>query len=120
MTTTISDLEAAPATRAAQQQVDIAELVGVTPELRALLTAYSDALESVHNAPMVSWVKPEKSWLPHWLAFPALRYFTFALVVRHLYRSADALKSGVMGRIICGTAEENSGDLKMLEKFEES
>ena len=49
MTTTISDPEATPATRAPQQQVDIADLVGVTPELRALLTGYSDALDSVTN-----------------------------------------------------------------------
>src|SRR5271163_1097490 len=96
MTTTISDAEATPATRAPQQQVDIADLVGVTPELRTLLTGYSDALDSVNNAPMVSWVKPGKSWLPHWLAFPALRYFAFALFVRYLYRCVGAGESPLL------------------------
>ena len=121
MTTTISDPEATPATRAPQQQVDIADLVGATPELRALLTGYTNALDSVNNAPMVSWVKPGKPWLPHWLAFPALRYFAFALFVRYLYRCVDALKSGVMRRdVVSDNADEGNGDLKVLDHFEES
>ena len=121
MTTTISDPEATPATRAPQQQVDIADLVGVTPELRALLAGYSDALDSVNNAPMVSWVKPGKSWLPHWLAFPALRYFAFALFVRYLYRCVDALKSGVMRRdVVSDNADEGNGDIEVLDRFKES
>jgi hypothetical protein len=98
-----------------------AELSGVTPELRALLTGYSDALDSVNNAPMVSWVKPGKPWLPHWLAFPALRYFASAWFVRYLYRCVDALKSGVMRRdVVSDTADEHNGDLEMLDHFKES
>ena len=121
MTTTISDPEAESATRAAQQHVDIADVVGATPELRALLAGYTDALESFDNAPMVSWVKPTKPWLPHWLAFPALRYFSFALFVRYLYRCADALKSGVMRRdVVSENADEGNGDLEVLDRFKQS
>jgi hypothetical protein len=120
MTTTISDPEAMAATRAPQQQVDIADLVCVTPELRALLTRYTEELDSINKAPVFTGIKSENPWLPPPLASPVLRYFTSALFVRYLYRSADALKSGVMGRIVSGTADEHSGDLKMLEKFEES
>jgi hypothetical protein len=120
MTTTISDPEAMPATRAPQQQVDIADLVCVTTELRALLTRYTEELDSINKAPVFTGIKSENPWLPPPLASPVLRYFTSALFVRYLYRSADALKSGVMGRIVSGTADEHSGDLKMLEKFEES
>lgn len=101
--------------------VGTAELSGVTPELHALLTGYSDALDSVNNAPMVSWVKPGKPWLPHWLAFPAPRYLVLALFVRYLYRCADALKSGVMRRgVVSDNADEQHGDLEMLDHFEES
>ncbi len=113
MTTIISNSEATPA--------NTAELSGVTPELRALLTGYTDALDSLNNAAMVSWVKPGKRWLPHWLAFPAPRYFVSAIFTRYLYRCADALKSGVMRRdVVSGTADEQNGDLEMLEHFEES
>jgi hypothetical protein len=121
MTATISAPEATPATRAPQQQVDIADLVGVTPELRALLTGYSEALDSVNNAPTFSWLKPENPKLPRWLPFPVLRYFVSAIFVRYLHRCADALKSGVMRRgVVSGAADEHNGDLKMLEQFEES
>jgi hypothetical protein len=79
--TTISNLIESPESAPA----NTAEFVSVTAELRALLTAYSDALDTVNNAPMVSWLKPGKPWLPHWLAFPVLRYFAFAWFVRYLY-----------------------------------
>jgi hypothetical protein len=119
MTATISFPEAAPA-RVPQQLVDIADLVGVTPELRALLTRYTEELDSINKAPVFTGIKSEKPWLPPELASPVLRYFTSALFVRYLYRSAGALKSGVMSRIVSGIADEHCGDLKMLEKFEES
>jgi hypothetical protein len=100
---------------------DAAEWSGVTPELRTQLTGYADALDRVTNAPMVSWVKPGKPWLPHWLAFPAPRYFVSAIFTRYLYRCVDALKSGVMRRdVVSGAAGEHNGDLEMLERFEES
>jgi hypothetical protein len=121
MTTTISDPQAGSATRAFEQHVDTADLVGVTPELRALLTRYSDELDSVHSAPVFSWVKPGKPWLPDGLAFPALRYFTSALFVRYLYRSADALKSGVMRRdVVSDNADDGNGDLEVLDRFKQS
>jgi hypothetical protein len=120
MTATISDPEATLATRAAQHNGDTVDLVGVTPELRALLTRYTEELDNINKAPVFTGIKSNCPWVPRALASPALRYFTSALFVRYLYRSADALKSGVMGRIVSGTADEHSGDLKMLDKFEES
>jgi hypothetical protein len=121
MTTTINHPKAGSATQALQQDVDIADADGATPELRALLTGYTDALESLHNAPMVSWVKPETPWLPHWLAFPALRFFSFALFVRYLYRCVDALKRGVMRRdVVSGDADDGDGDLEVLDRFKQS
>ena len=120
MTTTISNSQVTAAPRGREHEVDTADLVGVTPELRALLTRYTEELDSINKAPVFTGIKSEKPWLPPRLASPVLRNFTSALFVRYLYRSADALKSGVMSRIVSGAADEDSGDLKMLEKFEES
>jgi hypothetical protein len=121
MTATISDPEATPAPQGPEHEVDTADLAGVTLELRALLTRYTEELDSVTNAPMVSWVTPGKPWLPHWLAVPAPRYFVSAIFTRYLYRCADALKSGVMRRnVVSGTADEQNDDLKLLKHFEES
>src|SRR5258708_14341341 len=97
-----------------QALANTAELLGVTPELRTQLAGYADALDRVNNAPMVSWVEPGKPWLPHWLAFPASRYFVSAIFTRYLYRCADALKSGVMRRdVVSGAPGEHNGDLEM-------
>jgi hypothetical protein len=104
-----------------RSRANIAELPGVTPELRSLLAGYTDALDRLNNAPIVSWVKPGKPWLPHWLASPALRYFSSVLFVRYLYRCVDSLKSGVMRRdVVSDSADEHHGDLEMLDHFEES
>jgi hypothetical protein len=103
------------------QPDDNTDLAGVTPKLRALLTAYSQALDDVNNAPMFFWQKPENPQLSRWLAFPVLRYFVSAIFVRYLYRSADALKSAVMRRdVVSGTSDERNGDLEVLDQFEES
>jgi len=58
------------------------ERTAVTPELRALLTAYSQALDSVNNSRMFSRISPIDPALPRWLTFPALRYFVSAFFVR--------------------------------------
>ena len=92
MTTTISNSQVTAAPRGREHEVDTADLVGVTPELRALLTRYTEELDSINKAPVFTGIKSEKPWLPPRLASPVLRNFTSALFVRYLYRSADALK----------------------------
>jgi hypothetical protein len=121
MTTTISDPTEAPARPSPEQTGNSGELTGVTPELRALLMGYTDALDSVHKAPMFFCLNPENPLLSRWLVFPVLRYFVSAIFVRYLYRCADALKSAVMRRgVMSGTGDEHNGDLKLLEQFGES
>ena len=120
MTATISAPEAT-ARPSPEQTGNSGELTGVTPELRALLMGYTDALDSVHNAPAFFLLRRENPELPRWVIFPVLRYFVSAIFVRYLYRCAAALKSGVMRRgVVSDTADEHNGDLKILEQFEES
>ncbi|BBX46048.1 hypothetical protein GCM10009641_62210 [Mycobacterium cookii] len=121
MTTTISNPDTTSAARASEYEADTPGHAGIPLALRALLAGYTDALDSVDDAPVLTWVKPENSRLPSWLAFPALRYFVSTLFVRYLYRRVDALKSGVMMLgVVTGAADEQRGNLEMLEQFEQS
>ncbi|UMB70774.1 hypothetical protein [Mycobacterium paraterrae] len=120
MTTTTNGVEA-PATRPMNYTAGTGESAGVTPELRSLLSAYSDALDQINKGRLFTGVSFDSGWVPRKLrTFPALRYFVSALLVRYLYRSADALKAGVMKCAVRGTSDENTDDLDMLENFERS
>lgn len=117
--TTTYDTEAP--TRPPELAEDTAALFGSTFELHALLSGYTDALDELSNAPTVLWLTPEKPRLLRGVAFPAPRRLVTSLFVRHLYRCADALKSGAMRRgVVSIAADEPKGDLKLLEQFEES
>jgi hypothetical protein len=119
--TTTYDATEAPTTPSMNHTADTKELVGVTPELRILLSEYSDALDGINKARLFTGVRFDSGWVPRKLStFPALRYFASALFVRYLYRSADALKSGVMKCAVRGSSDENTDDLAMLENFERS
>jgi hypothetical protein len=100
---------------------DTTEVHRCTPELRAVLASYADALKSVNAGPILSWVSLANPKIPRWIAFPAPRWWVSAFLTRYLYRCVDALKAGVNRRdAVSGTAAEENGDLEMLERFEES
>src|SRR5689334_564234 len=107
MTTTYDAIEAPTPVPTA----DTRDLSAVTPELRALLTAYSRAVDEVNNSPIISWFKPISTKLPRRLKLPVLRYFASTILVRHLYRCVDALRCGI-GRcnVVSGNADEHSGN----------
>jgi hypothetical protein len=102
------------------QPADNTDLAGITPQLRALLTAYSDTLATIKGGPVLTWINSGNGWVPPQIKSPALRYCVSALFVPYLYRSAEALKSGVTRRALSGAADGHSGDLAVLENFEKS
>jgi hypothetical protein len=114
---TFSDTIPAPT----QQSAERAEEIGTTPELHALLGAYSNALDNLNSAPAILWVTLRNRRLLGRLAFPAARRIVTSFFVRYLYRCIDALKSGAIRRgVVSDTVDERNGDLEMLEHFEES
>ena len=120
MTTTTNGIEA-PTPPPTERTPDTRDFSGVTPELHALLAAYSQAVDKVNDSPALSLVRSQKPRLPHWLAFPTPRYFVSAFLLRYLYRCVDSLKSSIMRQAVeADSATENNDDLRMLQHFEES
>lgn len=102
-------------------EAEVADLSDVTPELRALLAAYVDALNTLNDAPAVSLVRLRHSRLPNWLAFPAPRRAVSAFFVRYVYRCVDALKSAAIRRDVASEeAGGKDGDIEMLARFRDS
>lgn len=119
--TTTYDAIAAPTPTPTGRTAATRDLSGVTPELRALLTAYSRAVDEVNDSRAVSLVGSQNRRLPHWLALPTARYFVSAFLLRYLYRCVDGLKSSIMRHAVeANAATENNDDLRMLQNFEES
>lgn len=90
-------------------------------DLRTLLLAYSHVLDAADPLPLFLWARLERPRLLRWLPVPAAGALVRALVVRHVRRRITVLKRVATRRVALAQGGPGpSGDLKMLEHFEQS